>query len=755
METFKSEYMTTYSELTITFNEDLGGADTLMFKITDTQNASFITVTETWRSVRSGSNQVTVGSPTTVLGERSAINFKQAFNLDYNSTDIYEITRFSNNKVVIKSKNAYLQFSDASAVAKCKRYDLTATFGGVFTYLNCDGNTETLPLSLGATATIYAIDGSVSSFPPDPSGIVGYPLPILDVDFTYNNFTGTIFDITDVTILEADTDPCNNVKISVTTSEQANNITRPISQVVTTNPFVFTYQRDENYFDITMGKTRNTQSRRLLIPKLLSTYVDVQIINTPQQATANVILNSPLFQNQTINGVQYLLSFEYSLNDADWQISNSFTGLDVGNYTVYIRDNIGCKISIPFEVTEFTPNLVDYDAVSNISNLNSIRYKKDAVFSNCGTRKLVTNTLSYEERDKRPFRSFTQWVQKCDTLTTQIDSNYKTNTATLVDCEGNETPLGVTKMTDNMNKTDVRDGTVIYDAGTGLIGIRFGQGETYDPTTLLPNGSYNLGSLLMSWINVGDFVNLQGLGWTQIISISPPTDAIPYSVLYTSSFNNGFYPNGDVIQVSTVYNVVDFERYEFAVDATLLGGYYFVKVNKTDTKFGTISYTSEWLCIQEQHQKHFLIDYYNTVNNQINYSTGIRHRIRIPYVLQLKWKPNNTQDLYVTDTNTILLESQVRQFYDFNIAPLPTAMAQKVVLALSLDRLFIDGQSYLMEGEPETTPFGDTNLYQVKATLVKADYVFDTNSNIINQDIVIDGVPLAIIPNQKGMLFIN
>ena len=575
------------------------------------------------------------------------------------------------------------------------------------------------------------------------------------MEFFYNNYTGAVFQISDVAILEADTDPCNNVKLSITTSYQADSIVLDGAFIIaTTNPIIVNRPRNEPKFDLIAVEGNSNDTVTLCVPKLLSTYVTIDTVVTPQQATVNIILNSPLFQNQTINGVQYLLSFEYSLNDVDWQTSNSFTGLDIASYTVYIRDNIGCKISIPFEVTEFSPNLVDFDAVSNISNLNSIRFKEDAVFSNCGTRKLVTNTLSFEERDKRPFRSFTQLVQKCDTLTTQMDSNYETNTATLVDCDGNETPLTVTKMTDNMNKTDVRDGTVVI-SDSGLIGIRFGQGQTYDPTTLLPNGSYNLGSLLMTWINVGDFVNLQGLGWSQIISISPPTDEIPYSVLYTSSFNNGFFTSGDVIQVSTVYNVVDFERYEFALDAVLLDGYYYVRVNKTDDKFGDVSYTSEWLWVQDEHQKHFLIDYYNSINNQINYSTGIRHRIRIPYVFQLKWKPNNTQDLYVTDTNTILLESRVRQFYDFNIDPLPTAMAQKVVLALSLDRLFIDGQSYIMEGEPEAVPFGDTNLYQVKATLVKADYVFDTNSNIINQDIVIDGVPLAIIPNQKGMLFIN
>ena len=258
----------------------------------------------------------------------------------------------------------------------------------------------------------------------------------------------------------------------------------------------------------------------------------------------------------------------------------------------------------------------------------------------------------------------------------------------------------------------------------------------------------------MSWINIRDYIHLQGLGWTQITDIifSPSWNSY---YLITLAYNNSFFNIGQVVQIQSVYNVVDFERYEFSLSATLLSGYYQINVEQTDPNYASKSYKSEWLWVQQKHEKHFLIDYYNTINNQINYSTGIRHRIRIPYVLQLKWKPNSSQELYVTDKNTILLESTVREFYDFNCRPLPTAMAQKIILALSLDRLFIDGQSYIMEGEPEATPFGDTNLYQVKAALVKADYVFDSNSDIINQDIVVDGTPLAIIPNQKGMLFIN
>lgn len=683
--------MATFSEITITFNVDFLLNNTIQFKVTDTVNSSSFIASEGWRTLRLGTGQVTIGVPTATAGERSAINYAQAFNLDYNSTGVYEVTR-TTNVVVIKSTNANLSFSDEVVI---------------------------------------------------PTG---------DATVTYNN-TGTSFSISDVTISEADSGPCNNVKVTVTTSIQASNISTPISAIVTTNPYVFTYPRGSSSFDITMIASGSIDLKTLLVPKLLTTNVAVGIINTPSQdATANINVN--LHENITINGVEYPLVFEYSLDNVTWQSVNSYTGLAIGSYTAYVRDNIGCSVSVPFEITTFSPNLVDFDPVSRISNLNSIRFKEDAVFSSCGTRKLPTNTLSFNERDNRPDRSFVQLVQQCDTLKTQLDANYETVTAKIVDCEGTETALTVSKMTDNMNKTDLRDGTVIIQ-DSGLVGIRFGDGLTYNPTTLITNGSYNLGSVLMSWINVGDYVNLQGVGWTQILNVFPASDTIPYSYFITSYVNNGFFSAGDVIQVQSVYNVVDFERYEFSFAALLLSGYYYIKVETTDDNYTNKSFTSEWLWVQEAHQKHHLIDYYNSVNNEINYSTGIRHRMRIPYVLQLKWKPSNTQDLYVTDQNTILLESRVREFYSFSAAPLPTAMAQKVVLALSLDRLFIDGQSYLMEGEPEAVPFGDTNLYQVKATLVKADYVFDTNSNIVNQDIVIDGVPLAIIPNNKGMLFIN
>lgn len=727
----------TYSEIQITFNDDMTYGAYVQFDVTDGITNQTSTIKETWWIYRNIPYRVPLSGSIATLNERSAANFVDAFNLDYNSLGIYEVTR-SGNIVTIKSKNPNITFSNASATSACRNYSITYQGStSVLRYYNCYGVEVLLTVTQNTSITSIA-PPSTTSGPTLTNTPGAYVTP--DVPFTINNYTGTAFDVDEVTIAQADSEPCNNVKISVQTTAQADNITSPISQAVSTNPIIITRPRSESVITLSVSQGTASALKKICVPKLLSTYFEVEQIRNPNQTAININRKPPLYSNiTTSNGVFYPLTFEYSMDDSTWQPSNSFTGLAQGSYTVYVRDSIGCKISIAVTIDEFTPNLVDYDGVCEVSNLNSIRFKEYESFEQ--TRKKVNNTLSFEERDKRPIQNFSQWLETTDNIRTQIKSNYGTNEATLISCNGTETPLIVTKKTNNMNKSDVRDGTIVIDEND-VIGVRFGEGNTYNPSTLQQLGSYNLGSSLMSWVNEGDFISLQGKGWLKITSIAPPTDTIPYTVAYTSSYNSGFFSSGDVIQVSSVYNVVDFERYEFDVDCANLDGYYWVKINSSDDDFDDKTFVSERLWIKPLHRPHFLIDYYSTTNNEINYNTGIHHRLRLPYVIQLKWSPNNEQEVYVTDTNTVLLESAVREFYEMNIMPLPTAMAQKVVLALSLDRLFIDGQSYIMEGEPETPPLGDTNLYSVKANLVKADYVFETASEVAIIEINTEGIPL-------------
>jgi hypothetical protein len=282
-------------------------------------------------------------------------------------------------------------------------------------------------------------------------------------------------------------------------------------------------------------------------------------------------------------------------------------------------------------------------------------------------------------------------------------------------------------------------------------------GNTYDPITLAQNGSYNLNGDLMQWINIGDYINIEGAGWCYITTILPPSQVSDAYTVVTTTLNNGLFTDLDVVKITSVYNAVDYDRYEFDIDMNALNGDYYVKLNISDSTFGNKEYISEWFNVATEQECHHLIDYYNTKNNEINYATGITFRLRIPYIKNLKWQPAiDENEIYVTDTRTVLLESRIRETYEMTFMPLPTAMAQKLVLALSHDKLQIDGLNYIKNDEPEVEPYGTTNLYSVKCTIVRSDYVFDNTGGTTAGEVILGaGQTFEIDGNASGLLYIN
>lgn len=107
----------TYSEIKITFNQEMpiNGAVRITYSI----NSVMATIFELWKSTRFQSFQVTMGTPTAIIGEISAINFIKSFNLDFNASNLFELTR-TNNIVYIKSHNPELKFESGLAYKKTK-----------------------------------------------------------------------------------------------------------------------------------------------------------------------------------------------------------------------------------------------------------------------------------------------------------------------------------------------------------------------------------------------------------------------------------------------------------------------------------------------------------------------------------------------------------------------------------------------------------------------------------------------------------
>lgn len=659
--------------------------------ISFTDSLTGTAISFTFKTARTATGEVKIG--TNVYG--TAQNLYNAFQIDYNNTSLYSTLM------------------------------------------------EILPnLVLTITANNAASQFTLNSNTADP-----------DIEDDINNVSdpGT-FTIDTVVVSEAGTDPCDNVKFTVTTSEQSDSISSPIEQSVGSNPFVFEVARSEN-IKLIFNKGSDSASVKYRVPLLLSANIEVDVVNSPSGAAVTIIRSYPLSNIGDVNLV-FPMTFTYSLDGTNYQSSNSWSGIEAGDYTAYIKDNLGCETTVDFTVDEFTANLVDYEDVFEVSNINPIRYKKVETWANCGTQKTVENTLSHEENTPINNRNFVQWWQTCDTdIVTQVKTNYDTVTAKLIDCDGAETSLTVTKKTNNMDITDVRDGTITVN-NSNQIGVYFGSGTTYDSTTLASNGTYNIGQSLMDWINEGDYINIVGIGWVQVTSIASPTTDIPFYVAYTSATNDGFFTEPyPTLKITTVYNVANFERYEFSMDCTLLDGFYQIQIDGTDATATAVQFLSEWQHIKTAHNQHYVLEYYNTENNEINYATGVTFKLRLPYHVALKWKPNEEQDIYITDTQTIPLNNRVRKLYEMTLKPLPTAMAQKVVLALSQDRVFINGVNYVKEGETDITPIGATNTYLVKATLVQGNYVFDSTTATV--ETLNSGTALAIDANTPGLLFVD
>ena len=538
--------------------------------------------------------------------------------------------------------------------------------------------------------------------------------------------------------------PCSNVKLTATTSEQADSISSPFTQVVSTNPFIFNLDRKSEEQTITFLKDEKTVTQKIRIPLLLSSYFVIDKVGTPANAAISVEKLPPISFSTP-------LIIEYSIDNVNWQTSGYFNGITEGDYTLYIRDNIGCATTKSFSIDAFTPNLLDYDGICDVSNLNSIRYKENVVWNDT-ILPTPYNTLSFEEDVRNPNKSFTQPFNKEDVIRTQIKTNYETLSAKIIDVNGTEAPLSISRMTANMDITDVRDAYILETQynGTGYTSVKYSGGMVYDPITLAGTTDYNLGENVPSWMNIDDYINIEGVGWYKVLDVVYSVNAY---VLIVNLLSSDFpIPLNTTKKVTSVYNAVDWESYEFEINFATYQGYYKVQIDVSDDNFGSKSYLSEWLNIKERHAGVFLIEAYNTENNEINYSTGFTIKLRLPKLMDLVWSPSTEQDIYVTDTNTVPLENKYRGFWEITSNVLPSAMAEKLTLILLQDRLFINGISYQTEGEVTANTIG--SQYQIKANLVKSDYVFDSNSNK-GLGIVTVADTLLSISQDGGFLFVD
>ena len=552
-----------------------------------------------------------------------------------------------------------------------------------------------------------------------------------------------------ITISENVSTPCFLVDIEITTNQQATTITSPVLQAVATNPFTITdIPRDSvNFITITLNDANTSATKNIFVPELNSSYFDLQIVKSPSSNVLNVISlydQTPLFD------------IEYSLDGITYYSSSSFSGLAVGDYTLYVRDSIGCSFTVDFEITAFEPNVFVREPYFEVSAQNSLITVNDEVIDNINTFRNPLNTLSYQEETSINKRSFKQPFQKTDgVITEQFRSAYQNVTVKMFDCSGTETTLTPVKKTANFDITDVRDIKVnsFTYLNASFVGVQYITGNTYDPDTLSVTGQYNLGTQVPSFMNEDDYIQVQNAGWYRVKDVVY-YNGIETLILDVLSSSFPFSVTGQTLRGTAIYNILPYEVYEFSFDCNTLDGDYYITYEATDAEFDAVNKKTEWFNVKDCQPRTYLLQYYNTENNETNYSFGIRNKIRIPYIKSLDYIPNDTQDVYLTDTNAVSVETTYRDYYSLQTYPIPQGFVRKIGLAVSNDRLFLNGLSLLKNAEIEIERLGVTNLYTMTIQFIRSDYAFTSISD--DGSIVLPtGQPLGNSGDSNGLLFAN
>lgn len=280
-------------------------------------NVALLLMTETFKEVRSANYQVTLPifepddgiHPDRWIGN-IATNFKNAFNLDYNTTNLFTV------ETILDAPN-----SGTGSVIITANYN-NAVFA------------ETANNS-GAIITIE------------------------------NQVTVTPLTITSTSFLPSASPPkASTIAIQVDTNMQVLMVTAPITYFPTTNPFYFEYARGTT-FTLTMHNADGYPASKVIRTpdELKLSNTTLNIINTPSGATVSAVVTSV-----------YGLTLQYSLDNINWQSSNLFSGIADGSYVMYIKEQYGYTIQKPFTVSNTIGGNIEVAPYFIIPIPNSIRF---------------------------------------------------------------------------------------------------------------------------------------------------------------------------------------------------------------------------------------------------------------------------------------------------------------------------------------------------------------------------------------------
>ena len=557
--------------------------------------------------------------------------------------------------------------------------------------------------------------------------------------------------VSSVNFFSADSDFCNKIDASITTSEQIDDysIDGGSSYVsVNSNPFLIKNITRISGTLLRIRKGSELFNYRIKEPSvLLKANISATYTNSPQGATVTVL---------TV-GSNFLLTYTYSLDGVTFQSSNTFPGILQGDYTFYVKDQFGCQvnksITIPAFIDGGVGQRIPYSDLPSKSL--SIRYFKYIDFSNSTEYKNDENTQSNQLPYTQNARLYNQLFKNSDTvITTQLKTNYENVVATVVDEELIEHDIEVVKVVNYSNLKDRRD-AIIYpiDNANNQVGLYFnGVDNIYDYFSGAITGNVDLNGALPLWGLVGNFVFVNN-AWFEISNVIFDESVSSYVIVITTTYVG--LPS--VVEVSSIYNLEPYNIHEFNIDFSLFTNQK-VQVNitqtDTNTSFPEVVYLSEIIEVAESYSDTLFMEYYNDKNTDIFYATGIKNKIHIPIEFFSGGILGETTTER-TDINTFLIDAEGYENDLIAFKLMPKQMMRKVIQGLSHKFVFLNGVQYVKEESPEVVPVIGTNLYRVNAEMTKSNAVYTSRGLVGDISLTPLEIPNLLRTSSGGFLKIK
>lgn len=453
-----------------------------------------------------------------------------------------------------------------------------------------------------------------------------------------------------------------------------------------------------------------------------------------------------------------LYPISFSLDDVNYETSGNFPNLDYEqNYTVYIKDQFGCKVEKTFVTPQAVEGIETLPEVFNryfkVSNAGTLIINEVVDFNEM-IKPNYSNTLSCGELVNVPYK-FIHEPDPQDLIVQQFKSSYDYHRITLVTPE-NKIDITPVLQSQNLRLQEKVDAKLFRNSDGGL-GIYFRGGNTYIENTDTINGVSDYDAVnLPTWGRVGQQIYVDGIGNVTIKRVSRDSNRGLY--LLTGTTYSSLTDDDGKVQAN--YNGQEYNTYEFGFFAASIPKQAFIYIEAGFNDMVERVFRSELIRPKADEPNKHLFVWSDPENKAgIVHQTGIEHFARL--YCSLTFQTNSISDTYDGDNQTFSLEQDVYRVANLKVAVAGHAMENKLHLALGMDGLYINGINYV-KSKMESERVEGTNYYIITAELKTGGNDLESNktelvlreplTGITNKVGIPETIPSAIAVTSGGLL---